>query len=247
MACYVPFNDRNLDLSVFVFRPTVVFVDVFVEALKQYSFYTENLGCVHSSVFKSIHGNMVIWYGAWNKRSNENKQMLTAALLSILQNVASMATLIYHCFFDAYAGESKDGTPAAKFFTGDIISLNSATLSPKESSGKNITYPCLALFKDRFHKMDGATAGVCLRSQSMQKVVGFFVWKSLQCCYSYILKSDYRKTVLPYLDDFALDVKYDVFRVTYVSGDNVVNVELHPRMLRNEVDKKNEVYPIVQD
>lgn len=60
MTCYVPFSNRNLDLSIFVFRPTVVLVDDFVEALKQFSLCTEScLGCVHNSIFKSIHGNMV--------------------------------------------------------------------------------------------------------------------------------------------------------------------------------------------
>lgn len=60
MACYVPFNSRNLDISFFAFRPTVVYVDDLVECLKQFSSYTETLGCVHSSIFRSIHGNMVI-------------------------------------------------------------------------------------------------------------------------------------------------------------------------------------------
>lgn len=59
MACFVPFSNRNLDLSFFVFRPTVVLVDDFVDALKQFSLCTESLGCVQTSIFKSIHGNMV--------------------------------------------------------------------------------------------------------------------------------------------------------------------------------------------
>lgn len=122
MACYVPFNSRNLDISFFMFRPTVVYVDDLIEALKQFSCYTESLGCVHSSIFTSIHGNMVaiyafllrliefwsiaflcvhqrclvfgrwlvnfcvqiVWYGAWMKRNDENKQLLVSALVSIL-------------------------------------------------------------------------------------------------------------------------------------------------------------------
>ncbi|KAL0398300.1 UNVERIFIED_CONTAM: putative hydrolase [Sesamum radiatum] len=238
-------SKRNLDISFFVFRPTVVHVDDLVDALRQFSLYTESLGCVHSSIFRSIHGNMIIWYGAWMKRTHENKQLLSATLLSVLANVASMAILIEHSFFDAYAGESRDGSPAAKFFTGGIVSLSSATLSANETG---VSYDCVPMFKDRFQKMDGATAGVCFKSQSMPRIVGLFVWKSLQCCYTYILTSEYRKTVVRYLDGFALDIKYDVFRVVYVSGDSVLNVQFCPQhtVLENEVDK-NEAYPVVQE
>lgn len=168
----------------------------------------------------------------------------------MLTNVANMAILVDHSFFDAYAGESRDGSPAAKFFTGDIVTLNSATLSANESNENGVSYACLAIFKDQFLKMDGARAGVCCKSQSMPRIVGLVVWKSLQFCYTYILTSDYRNKVLPYLDGFAVDVKYDVFRVVYVSGDNVLNVPFYPhqhRMLEDEVDKNNEAYPVVQD
>ncbi|XP_057510461.1 uncharacterized protein LOC130792886 isoform X2 [Actinidia eriantha] len=80
MGCFVPFNNRNLDLSFYVFRPMVVLVDELVESLKHFSLCTESLGCVHSAVFRSIHGNMIIWYGAWMKRSNENKELLNETL-----------------------------------------------------------------------------------------------------------------------------------------------------------------------
>ncbi|CAA3025922.1 Hypothetical predicted protein [Olea europaea subsp. europaea] len=153
------------------------------------------------------------------KRSNENKQLINTAMISMLTNVGSMAILIDSSFFDAYAGESKDGSPAAKFFNGDIISLSSATISGNENT---FSYACSAIFKDRFLKMEGATAGICLKSQTMPRIVGLFVWKSLQFCYSYILNSDNRNTILPYFGGIHLDVKYDVFRVVYVSGDNSV-------------------------
>ncbi|XP_073128627.1 uncharacterized protein [Henckelia pumila] len=231
MACYVPFNDRNLDISLFTLRPTVVFVDELVEALKQISSYTESLGCVHSSIFRSIHGNLIIWYGAWMKRSSENKQLLSAALLSMLTNnhVSTMAMLVEHSFFNAYTGESRDGSPAAKFFTGDIVSLSSASsLSAGNDSSANwASYESMAMFKELFgKKMNGASSGVCLKSQAHPRIVCLFVWKSLQQCYSYILDSDYRKqlAILPNLEGFAqLDVKYDVFKVVYVSGDDVLN------------------------
>ncbi|KAL8032204.1 hypothetical protein ABFX02_13G080500 [Erythranthe guttata] len=247
-SCYVPFNSRNLDISFFVFRPTVVYVDDLLHALKQFSSYTQTLGCVHSSILRSIHGNMIVWYGAWMKRTHENKQLLIDALLSVLTNVAGMAILIDHSFFDAFTGESRDGTPAAKFFTGDIVSMSSATLSANNDDENKVSYACLAIFKDRFNKMSGARAGVCFKSQSVPRIVCLFVWKSLQFCYTYILTSDYRNTILPYLDGFALDVKYDVFRVVYVSGDNVVKLQNYPQrmMLENEVDN-NAGYPFVHD
>ncbi|XP_073029840.1 uncharacterized protein [Primulina eburnea] len=243
MACYVPFNDRNLDISFFMLRPTVLYVDELVEALKQISSYTESLGCVHSSIFRSIHGNLIIWYGAWMKRSSENKQLLSAALLSMLtNNVSTMAILVEHSFFNAYTGESRDGSPAAKFFSGDIISLSSASLSANDFT---VSYESIGMFKDRFDKMNGSSSGVCLKSQAHPRIVCLFVWKSLQHCYSYILNSDYRKAILPNLEGFALDVKYDVFKVVYVSGDDVLNIELYPkkRVLQNEVENNT----IVQD
>ncbi|KZV51034.1 hypothetical protein F511_01826 [Dorcoceras hygrometricum] len=217
MACYVPFNDRNLDISFFMLRPTVVYVDELVEALKHISSYTESLGCVHSSILRSIHGNLIIWYGAWMKRSTENKRLLSAALVSMLTNVSSMAILVEHSFFNAYSGESRDGSPAAKFFTGDIVSLSSASLSADDLS---VSYESIAMFKDSFGKMNGASCGVCLKCEAHPRIACLFVWKSLQHCYSYILGSDYRKAILP-----SLEVKYDVFKVAYVSGDHVLNIE----------------------
>lgn len=223
MACYVPFNSRNLDISFFVFRPTVVYVDDLVEALKHFSSYTETLGCVHSSIFRSIHGNMIVWYGAWMKRSEENKQLLIAALISVLTNVAaSMAVLLDHSFFDAYAGDSRDGSPAAKFFTGDVVAVSSATLSGNGSSEMSVAYAFLAIFKDQFLKMEGAAAGVCFKSKTMPKIVSLVVWESLHSFYTYVLTSDYRNRLLPYLDGYAVDIKYDVFRVVFVSGDHLL-------------------------
>lgn len=62
MSCFVPFNSRNIDISIFAFKPTVVLVDELIESLKRFSVCTENLGCVQSSIFKSIHGNLVSFF-----------------------------------------------------------------------------------------------------------------------------------------------------------------------------------------
>ncbi|XP_051128209.1 uncharacterized protein LOC127249467 [Andrographis paniculata] len=239
MACYVPFNSRNLDISFFAFRPTVVDVEDLIQAFKQISCYTESLGCVHSSIFKSIHGNLIIWYGAWMKRSDENKQLLIATLLSLFTRVTSMAMLSDYGFFSAYAGESKDGSPAAKFFTGDTICFSSARVcgdycNQYNNDHNTISYAGLAIFKDRFLKMSGAKSGVCFRCQTETKteteietgppILSLVVWQSLQSCYTFLLTSpDCRR---PALDDLALDIKYDVFRVVYVSGEPVDMVEL---------------------
>ncbi|XP_009600017.1 uncharacterized protein LOC107826054 [Nicotiana tabacum] len=246
MACFFPFNSRNLDASFFIFRPTIVIVDDLVEALKNFSFCTESLGCVHSAIFRSIHGNMMIWYGAWIKRSGENKDLLDAALLSMLTNVSSMAILMEHGFYDAYAGETKDHSPAAKFYTGDIVSMNSAASCSHQHDMpiEHFSYACLAIFKDRFNKMDGAVAGVCLKCQTIPKVAAIFVWKSLQCCYNYILNQDSR-SVLPYFDGFSLDLKYDVFRVVYVSGDGALNFHFYPP--HKMLEGKEGLYNVTQD
>ena len=58
----VGFNDREVSICFVVFKPLVFVMDHFVEALKQFSFSTTNLGCIQSSVLKSIHGNMVFYF-----------------------------------------------------------------------------------------------------------------------------------------------------------------------------------------
>ncbi|XP_044478341.1 uncharacterized protein LOC123228425 [Mangifera indica] len=215
MACYLPFNNRNLDISFFVFKPTVVVVEELVRALQPISICTQSLGCLQTSIFRSIHGNMIIWYGAWTKRSSENKQVLTSTILSMLTNLSTMAILIEHNFFDAYAGDSREGSSTAKFCTGDIIYMN--ITSPGAGDINDLSYANLALFRDRFLKMEGAISGVCLKCQTVPRVSSLIVWKSLQYCYSWILNSDYKKTMLPYLDRFNLEIKYDIFRVVHAS------------------------------
>jgi len=58
-TCSVDFNNKDLDISFFVFKPTVVIVEHLVHGLQHFSLLTQNLGCVQSSIFRSIHGNMV--------------------------------------------------------------------------------------------------------------------------------------------------------------------------------------------
>jgi len=58
-TCSMDFHNKDLDISFYVFKPTVVIVDHLVHGLQQFSLLTQNLGCVQSSIFRSIHGNMV--------------------------------------------------------------------------------------------------------------------------------------------------------------------------------------------
>ncbi|XP_010275041.1 PREDICTED: uncharacterized protein LOC104610227 [Nelumbo nucifera] len=222
MSCFVPFNDKNLDISLFVFRSVVVIIEDLMDALKQFSVCCERLGCAHCSIFKSIHGNMIVWYGAWLKRSDEQKKLLDATLMSMLQDVSSMAILLDHSFFNAYAGESKDGFSGAKFSTGDTVSLNALLQSSDDSA--DLSYLCLALFKSYFLKMEGVTGGVCFKCDDLPRVVCLYVWKSLHSCYSWLLTTDIRRTIKPYLEPFSPDIKYDIFRVVYVRNEeNMLN------------------------
>ncbi|GAA0155932.1 hypothetical protein LIER_38184 [Lithospermum erythrorhizon] len=222
-SCFIPFTSRNLESSFFVFRQTVVLVDELIDALKRFSLSTVSLGCVNSAIFTSIHGSMIIWCGAWIKRSKENKESLDGTLQSMLKNeVLSIAVLIDYCFFDAYGGSSRDGSPTAEFYRGDTISMYSANFSSKDDI-QQASYAALAIFKSNFLKMKGSsTSGVCLKSQKQHRIIGLSVWKSLEDCYSYIFDVDYREVVLPYLDDAiirSMEFKYDIFRVAFVSGD----------------------------
>ncbi|XP_027344244.1 uncharacterized protein LOC113856575 [Abrus precatorius] len=238
MTCSVDFNSKDLDISFFVFKPTVVIVDHLVHGLQEFSLLTENLGCLQSSIFRSIHGNMIIWYGAWHKRSSDEKDELTANLQSMLTNVTRMAVFVEHNFLDAYAGESRDGSSTVKFSTGDIISINSVVTSTKDLN--DLCYAVLAIFKSRFSKIEGISAGLCMKGQRLPRVVCIHVWKSLQFCYSWVLNSDHRKWMMPYLERFSTDMKYDIYRVVFVSGDNLVNLPyISPhQMLENEEESR---------
>ncbi|MFS8015991.1 hypothetical protein Hanom_Chr15g01363171 [Helianthus anomalus] len=59
MASFMPFSNKNLDIFMCALRPTVAIVDDLLDTLKHFSLFTETLGCIHSSIFKSIHGNLV--------------------------------------------------------------------------------------------------------------------------------------------------------------------------------------------
>ncbi|KAJ4976307.1 hypothetical protein NE237_001413 [Protea cynaroides] len=224
MSCFVPFDSKNLEISFFVFRPMVVFTDELIEALKHLSVCSESLGCVYSSIFKSIHGNMIIWYGAWMKKSDEKKKLLHETLLSKLHHVSSMAILVDNSFFNAYAGESKTGFPASKISTGDTILVNTMDLRSK-GFDDNLPYLCLALFKSYFLKMEGVASGVCFQCEEKPRVACLYVWKSLQACYSWLLNSDYISTIQLYLEPFSPNVKYDIFKVVYVNREDEFNVE----------------------
>ncbi|XP_077242236.1 uncharacterized protein LOC143882664 isoform X1 [Tasmannia lanceolata] len=210
----------------FRFLPVGVFVDDLIEVLKCFSFHSEYHGCAYSSVLQSIHGNLVIWYGAWIKRSNKERKSLEATLISALTNVSSMAMLVEYGFFDTYAGESKDGLPVAKFTTSDTISMGS--MLPSSDDLSDLSYASLAVLKSCFLKMDGASSVVCFRSYDKPRVGCLHVWKSLHSCYSWLLGSDYRNTMSPYVNHLSIKFLYDIFRVVYVSNDNVLNIQSFP-------------------
>nr|GMD09229.1 putative hydrolase C777.06C [Ipomoea batatas] len=175
-------------------------------------------------------GLRIIWYGSWIKKSSDkDRDSLSSSLLSMLSSgVSSMAIILEHGFYEAFAGEARDGTPAARFYTGDTVSMNALSLSTREVDLNRFSYACLAIFKDRFLRMDGAKGGACLKSRGLSRVCAVFVWRSLQSCYSYILNDDYRSSVLAYLDGMSMDIKYDIFRVVYVSGENAMDFHFFP-------------------
>ncbi|ESW30731.1 hypothetical protein PHAVU_002G177900 [Phaseolus vulgaris] len=226
-TCSVDFNNKDLDISFFVFKPTVVIVEHLVHGLQHFSLLTQNLGCVQSSIFRSIHGNMIIWYGAWHKRPSDEKDKLTENLQSMLAiNVTGMAVLVEHNFLEAYAGESRNGSLTVKLSTGDIISMHSVVTVTRDLN--DLSYAALAIFRSRFSKIDGITSGLCMKGQCLPSVVCIHVWQSLQFCYSWILHPDHRNWMMPYLERFSIQMKYDIFRVVYVSAENVMNL---PRVL----------------
>ncbi|KAI3824547.1 hypothetical protein L1987_06010 [Smallanthus sonchifolius] len=225
----MPFSNKNLDIFMCVLRPTVAIVDDLVDALKHFSLFSERLGSIHSSIFKSIHGNMIVWYGAWIKRSNDNKELLHEALFSALTNLQSMAILVDHNFMVAYGGQARDGSPAAKFSTGDTVCFSvTRLLSNTKMKEQEFVYTCFSIFQSYFLKMDGTIAGVCLKCETRPIMINFFVWKNLQSCYSFLLRNDLREALQNWVFDATLFVKYDIFKVVYVSADDVSNSQCYP-------------------
>ncbi|KAM0950700.1 hypothetical protein DsansV1_C04g0044231 [Dioscorea sansibarensis] len=201
MPCYLPFNrSSNLDISFFVLRPVGVFADELISTMKYFSLHAEDFGCLSSSLFKSIHGNLV----------------------AALSQITHLAILLNHGFFEAYVGESKDGRPAAKFLTGDILFL--VSMSSISNDASDLSYACLALLRSHFSKEGGLSSTVCLQCKDQPSVATLQVWESLQACYSWLLSSDYRNTYMPYISPLTCDIQFDIFKVVYVSSDEV----LHP-------------------
>ncbi|KAI7725179.1 hypothetical protein M8C21_009798 [Ambrosia artemisiifolia] len=237
MASFMPFSNKNLDIFMCALRPTVAIVDDLLDTLKHFSLFTETLGCIHSSIFKSIHGNLIIWYGAWIKRSNDNKELLHEALFSMLTNLKTMAILIDHNFMVAYGGKARDGSPAAKFSTGDTVCFSiTRLLSNTKMKEQEFVYTCFSMFQSYFHKMDGTNAGVCLKCETRPIMINFYVWKNLQSCYTFLLKNDHREALQNGIVEATIFVKYDIFKVVYVSADNVSSHQYYPphKLLENQ-------------
>lgn len=148
-----------------------------------------------------------------------------------------MCILVEQNFLDAYAGESRDGTSTIKFSTGDIISINSVVTTMKDLN--DLCYAVLAIFKSRFAKNEGKNAGICLKGQKLPSVVCIHVWKSLQFCYSWVLNPDHRKWMIPYLERFKIVMKYDIFRVVYVSGENIVDLAYKSSLMLLENEEES--------
>ncbi|KAL5977424.1 hypothetical protein ACLOJK_021770 [Asimina triloba] len=168
----------------------------------------------------------------WMKRSDEKKKLLSDNLLSALGEVVSnMAVLFDHGFFEAYAGETKDGQSAAKFSSGDTISMCSM-LPRVDDLADDLSYACLAIVKSTFLQMEGASAGVCLRCHDKPRVACLHVWKSLQSCYNWFLTSNYRHTISPFIHHLYAEIKYDIFQAVYVSSDDAFDVNhlVYPHM-----------------
>lgn len=158
----------------------------------------------------------------------------------MLAKISSMAYIIDNTFFQAYGGESKDGFLAARFSTGDTVSFSViAHSSSDDASQIDLSSGILATLQVLFPTMDGATSAVCLkknyninnisdRGASDDCILIFRVWESLESCYSYTMRSDRKYVIVPFLEGLSLYLKHDIFRVIYVSGDNVLNFQHSP-------------------
>ncbi|KAL4200602.1 hypothetical protein AMTRI_Chr02g254420 [Amborella trichopoda] len=221
MPCFIPFSNNNLQITFFAFKPHGGCGAELVDSLKRFSFWSEALGCAYAAVFKSIHGNLVVWYGAWTKRSTDQGEIANIPLVqALLRSASHQATILDTGLFQVCFGESKDGIPASKFSSGDTVSIH--MLFTGLDNLYNLTYGCMALAKSYFSNVEGVSSASCLSSLDNPKVLCLHVWKSLDMCYSWLLGLDGGTTMRPLISHLVKDIKYDVFKVVYVMGDEIM-------------------------
>lgn len=96
MTFSVDFNSKDLDISFYVFKPTVVIVDHLVHGLQHFSLLAQNLGCVQSSIFRSIHGNMVTSSFLFLILNFSSSFLITSLKLSVISSLCpSFSSGIY--------------------------------------------------------------------------------------------------------------------------------------------------------
>lgn len=114
------------------------------------------------------------------------------------------------------------------------------SMIPSSDNLSELSHATTSLLKSCFLKMEGVTAGACFRCHDKPKVASLHVWKSLHSCYSWLLQTNYRKTVSPYFENVSMDVKYDVFRVVCVSNEDILNVRFFPPHMLADGDVNDE-------
>lgn len=157
-----------------------------------------------------------------------------------MTSLHSMAVLVDHDFMVAYGGEARDGSPAAKFSTGDTICFSSTQLSSNSTmKEQDYVHKSFSMFRTYFLKLDGIVAGVCLKCAGRPMIINFYVWKNLQSCYLFILNNNHREAIKNWFGGTKVFIQYDLYKVVYVSADNVSSVQYYPphKLLENQVSE----------
>ncbi|XP_078438472.1 uncharacterized protein LOC144708891 [Wolffia australiana] len=232
MPCVVPL-DKKMDLSFFAFRQVGVFPDELIESLKLFSYFCEDLGCVYSAVFKCVHGNLIVWYGAWIKRPEDERRLLYDHLVSTLERASHLGALLDHGFFETYAGMSKDGRSAVRFVKGDTVWM--AAMTPNGDDPAKLSYACMAVFKSCYLHEEGVAAGACFTCLDKPMVASVQLWRSLFDCYSWLIRSSHRTSVRPFLAHLSDDCEFELFTVVFVSSDELPPLQLLPSPTRRAI------------
>jgi hypothetical protein len=72
VTCCIDFSNKDLEISFFVFKPTVVIVDHLIHEIKQFSSRAENFGCVGSSILNSIYE--AVGMNEWKSKENKERK-----------------------------------------------------------------------------------------------------------------------------------------------------------------------------
>ncbi|GLJ40974.1 hypothetical protein SUGI_0848190 [Cryptomeria japonica] len=208
----------NSRICIISFKPHSPPADDLVATLVSYTNWFENSGYLNSSfILRSIHGNLVMWFGFWGNYELDSNQI--EAMQAVHEILSKMAQITGHFYHSLYHGQSKTGLPFAKVSRGDFVTTR-LVLTETEKQ-ESLCYACVAILKSYFNKTKGLRSCTCFKSLDGDKVLALAVWNELSAAYAWILDSgpNSEKVISGYVAELIVSTTYDVMEVVYATGD----------------------------